>query len=96
MLDNIALKEIFDGLVYENINKPFECVGTKDEVNLCLNMIIRKHYEGNKTLPALLKEYKLLNDDAYNILLDKIANSWNEENNVIYEHEELIRRCLER
>lgn len=96
MLDNIALKEIFDGLVYENINKPFECVGTKDEVNLCLNMIIRKHYKDNKTLPALLKEYKLLNDDAYNILLDKIANSWNEENNVIYEHEELIRRCLER
>lgn len=96
LLDNMALKEIFDGLVYEDINKPFECVGTKEEVNLCLNIILRKHYLASKDVPVLLKEYTLLDEKEYNELLNKISNAWNEENNVSEEYIKLIRMCLER
>ncbi len=54
MLSHGEFRDMFKGLVYEGIDKPFECVGTKDEIRLAL-------YEGAKlrgdNLPLLLKEY---------------------------------------
>lgn len=96
LLDNVELKNIFDGLAYDDIDKPFECVGTKEEVNLCLNIIARKYYSNTQNLPCLLQDYKLLPESEYNMLLDKISNAWNDENNVNEEYAKLIRICLER
>lgn len=54
MLNNPEFEGLFNGLVYENFDKPFECVGTKAEINLalCKACEMRK----NK-LPYLLEKY---------------------------------------
>ena len=81
MLDNEELKDIFNGLVYPDWDKPFECVGTKDEINLSLNMIVEKLNKENKEFPALLKEFKTNINDLSGAI-EHAKNAWNEENNL--------------
>jgi len=55
MLNDIELQELFDGLSQSDAVKPFECVGTYDEVNYALG---KKYYSYREdVLPALLKNY---------------------------------------
>lgn len=53
MLDNAEFKSMFKGLISDNFDKPFECVGTRDEVNLALQTAVKRR----KELPVLLAEY---------------------------------------
>ena len=55
LLDNNELKNEFDELCGIADVKPFECVGTVDEVNLALCESIKQY--GNKELPVLLNYY---------------------------------------
>lgn len=55
MLEHEEYRDLFKGLVYQDYNKPFECVGTKKEINLALYTAAKKRNDG--TLPLLLKEY---------------------------------------
>ena len=74
MLDDDKYKDMLLGLMNDNYDKPFECVGTKDEVNYALSLGIKKEGE----LPSLLKYYK---DNYYVDNLDSsIENYYNEEN----------------
>ncbi len=54
MLDNPKFMEMFDGLVLDGVDKPFECVGTKDEIRLSLEMALKKRGANS---PALLRAY---------------------------------------
>ncbi|MBR6613478.1 MAG: hypothetical protein IKK84_01775 [Clostridia bacterium] len=81
MLNNKELKDIFNGLVYPDYDKPFECVGTKEEINLSLAMVIAKHKEQGKALPTLLKDYDASNENLAENIKTAIY-SWNEENNL--------------
>lgn len=91
MLDNIDFLDTFKGLIMDDENKPFECVGTKEEINYSLSLAIKSK---NK-LPLLLQYYK---DNLYNskrkynveryfnknnaipkIYLDKMEKIFNEE-----------------
>ena len=54
MLDNPEFLPMFDGLVLDGEDKPFECVGTKAEVRLSLNMALSLR---KNNPPALLKAY---------------------------------------
>ena len=86
MLENESLRDIFNGLVYPDYDKPFECVGTKDEINLSLSMIERKCKQDNIKLPELIKGY----NTNINNLEDKIneySKLWNNENNLPEEFE---------
>ncbi len=56
MLEKAEYKDLFNGLVYQDFNKPFECVGTKKEINLALHKAAEKRE--NQDLPLLLREYK--------------------------------------
>ena len=56
MLNDISLKNYFDELVGVSPVKPFECVGTIEEVNVALSMTIKRFYS-ESNLPALLKGY---------------------------------------
>lgn len=56
MLDEMALQREFDELVGRSETKPFECVGTVDEVNSALSMTIARWYNDN-SMPALLRGY---------------------------------------
>lgn len=57
MLENINNLDIFNGLVFENIDKPFECVGTKKEINLALKVILKKIMDKKEKVPELMKAY---------------------------------------
>lgn len=80
MLDNMNLKDIFEGLINQNKDKPFECVGTKEEINLSLNMYLRKIKK--EEVPALLESYELMPDDEYKKLFNEYAGKFDEANNV--------------
>lgn len=54
MLDEESYKDILVGLISDNHDKPFECVGTKEEISYALSLGITK----NEHLPVLLEFYK--------------------------------------
>ena len=55
MLDDEEMSGIFDGLVYPDTEKPFECVGTRAEVALALYNSYLRRKDGK--LPLLLDRY---------------------------------------
>lgn len=81
LLDDSSLEEDFLGLVLENRLKPFECVGTRLEINFSLQEALR-----NKTeRPYLLKLY----EEKYKtneINKEKVTKFWNTENNIPEEY----------
>ena len=54
MLQKAHLADMFDGLVLDGEDKPFECVGTRDEIRLSLEMALALRGE---SLPVLLRRY---------------------------------------
>ncbi len=54
MLEKTELSDMLDGLMTDGEDKPFECVGTKDEVRLSLQMAFERR-QGN--VPPLLKRF---------------------------------------
>ncbi len=55
MLEKEEYRDLFNGLVYQDYNKPFECVGTKKEINLALFKAAERRK--NQSLPLLLRDY---------------------------------------
>lgn len=55
--------------------KPFECVGTKEEVEYALFLSIQKTREEKKPLPKLLEDFKSSAKNSPELL-----NAWNDEN----------------
>ncbi|MCM1054051.1 MAG: hypothetical protein NC394_00900 [Bacteroides sp.] len=55
MLQSEEYRDLFNGLVYQDYDKPFECVGTKAEINLALYAAAEKRRHGE--MPLLLKDY---------------------------------------
>lgn len=84
MLEKSELSEMFDGLVLDGEDKPFECVGTKEEVRLSLSMSARLR-EGK--LPTLLARFKELLPEYVPVSLDSF---WDEDNFVPDEFKPLL------
>lgn len=79
MLNDESLRFYFEQLIgIENV-KPFECVGTVDEVNVAINMIIKQIPQNE--MPLLLKYYQTLSYYAQyeNINLHSFLNTFNDE-----------------
>ena len=72
--------------------KPFECVGTYEEVNFAISKTIRKLRNNNIELPFLLKyyeeNYKLANTDI------DITKRYIEENNLPKEYDDILRKAI--
>lgn len=84
MLEKSELSAMFDGLVLEGEDKPFECVGTKEEVRLSLSMSAKLR-EGK--LPTLLVRFKELLPEYVPVSLDSF---WDEDNFVPDEFKPLL------
>ncbi len=56
LLDNAELKPVFDQLIGLTEEKPFECIGTIDEVNIAICMILNQLR--NEKIPFLLEYYQ--------------------------------------
>ena len=93
MLDNESLRDIFNGLVYPDYDKPFECVGTKDEINLSLNMIVANLNKQGKELPVLLKEFKP-NITNLEQAIENAKSDWNNDNNLPKEFEKALKAYI--
>lgn len=57
MLNDRSMLPLFEQLSGIQDNKPFECVGTRDEVNTAICMSIRRHQKAGMTLPYLYQLY---------------------------------------
>ena len=56
LLDDPELEDYFEQLTGMQEVKPFECIGTVDEVNLALHLAYRKYDPGD--LPYLLRKFR--------------------------------------
>ena len=58
MLDDWDMKETLDQLIGIEEEKPFECVGSRDEINTAIVLTIKWLEEAGEALPCLLSYYK--------------------------------------
>lgn len=70
--------------------KPFDCVGTYEEVNFAISKTIENLEKQKEELPYLLKYYK----ENYNLVDTKedITQRYNEENNLNEEQNEMLKK----
>ena len=60
MLDDTTLTSTFDKLTGKRPEKPFECVGSREEVNAAMQELVRKYKSSRHNPPALVKYYSEL------------------------------------
>ncbi|MDF2513433.1 MAG: hypothetical protein K0S04_3299 [Herbinix sp.] len=90
MLNQEELVPIFDQLIGAAPEKPFECVGTCDEVNTAICTVIHRNSAEGKKLPKLYEYYK--GKEQYKTYIqteNSYLSYYNEENSV---PEELVGR----
>lgn len=88
LLNKKELLNTFLELIGEAKTKPFECVGTIEEVNLAINMIINKEQEN----PYLIQYYK---ENYMHLKFDKnLLKEYNEDNCLDEMFEEIIKGVL--
>ncbi len=80
LLNKENLLNDFIGLIGKGENKPFECVGTYDEVNFSVNYVIHQYINKKQKLPYLLQYYY----DNYGIkeIDNSILKRYNDDNNL--------------
>lgn len=93
LLNKKELLDDFVGLTGNGDNKPFECVGTYEEVIYCINKTIKKYLNNKLELPYLLEYYK--NNYELIEIDDKILTKYNNENNLNEHFERIIKEAIE-
>lgn len=61
MLNDIDMKETFINLVGKGENKPFDCVGTYEEIEYSLAVLLKRKIRQKEDMPRLLKLYYEIN-----------------------------------
>lgn len=89
MFQNEELLNTFIELCGYGKNKPFECVGTYEEINFAITKTILELESKNKELPYMLKFYKQ-NYKLVDINDNKLIKQWNEENDLPEEFLKLL------
>ena len=93
LLEKENLKETMEMLSGIQKNKPFECVGSRDEVNTAICETIKKYEANNEELPLLYKYYKTTN--RYKEYINKentYSTFYNAENNVTKHYKEMLKK----
>lgn len=92
MLEDSAMKVILDQLIGIHEEKPFECVGSRDEINTAIIRAIDRM--GDRELPALFRYYKSTGFyDKYKAAKDLYSDYYDEENLVPARWAGLVRNC---
>ena len=58
MLNDMSMLETMEQLIGVSPEKPFECVGSRDEINTAICLAIEKIEQNGQSLPKLLEYYK--------------------------------------
>ncbi len=87
LLDDETLFDTFNGLVFPETIKPFECVGTKAEICYSLDLAVQNQNPEN--LPKLLQQYQA-NVYGKNVYTEDIPNYFNPEHSIPEEYLNLL------
>ena len=79
LLDDESLFQIFHGLINPDTTKPFECVGTRDEINYSIMLAIQNETQAGNPLPKLLEWYRT---NYKPTIQSDVVNYYNAEHNI--------------
>lgn len=99
MLEDPKMLEYFIELIGQSEHKPFECVGSIDEVNLAVSLAIRRLEAGGEKLPLLFEEYKnrgLYHPETIDRINSECCGSFNEQNLLPEEFRAILTKEMER
>ncbi len=82
LLDKEELLGELEALAGLSDMKPFECVGTVEEVRCALDMTARKYARAGADLPFLLKKYRENTKAGCTISPAQLLSEWNPEHNI--------------
>ena len=90
------MKGYFEQLIGLHESKPFECVGSVDEINFALCMAIRKRQERGENLPRLLAYYTTTSAYMkYRESPNLYADYFDEENLIPESMKQIVRKCAQ-
>ncbi len=92
LFEDKKLSPILEALVSEEKVKPFECVGTREEIKVALFLSSK-----SKNLPPLLdlaKKRFLITEVGLEKRAKKILNNWGQKNNLNTKFERMLRKAL--
>lgn len=92
LFEKKSLLETFIELTGNGEYKPFDCVGTYEEVNYAVTFVIKKMENENKELPYLLKYYK--ENFTMADMSEDITKRYNENNNLTPEQNEILKNAI--
>ncbi len=95
MLDHEEMIHYLDELIGKAKTKPFECIGTKREVNACLTALSLRH---KKTKNYLLLNYYETECKSFHIsekVLIKILKSYDKQNFLPPKYDQLVRQMIQ-
>lgn len=90
LLDKKELLQDFISLTGNSKEKPFECVGTTDEIRYAVSSKIEKLKKENKKLPYLLKYYSETN--TLENVNDNLLKEFNASNNLDNKYKQLLEK----
>lgn len=94
MLEDVSLRPTLEQLIGMQEEKPFECVGSRDEINTAAVLAIDRMEREGKALPALLAFYKDSGMyEAYRAAGDPFSTYFDEENLLPGPLKELVRKA---
>lgn len=99
LLNDTSMEKYFIELIGKSEHKPFECVGSIDEVNLAVSLAIRKYLDENQELPFLFIKYMDMglyfpdNVDSHN---EKICKGFSENNLLPDDFKNILIKEMER
>lgn len=92
LLEKTELIPTLDKLAGVVPEKPFECVGSRDEVKLAAWLTAKKYEDAGREYPALIKHFKEIFDGDFPDEYRRIMSYCDEENAVPSELYELVKR----
>ena len=93
LLEKESLKETMEMLSGIQKNKPFECVGSRGEVNTAICETIKKYEADNEQLPLLYKYYRTTKKyEEYINKENTYEKYYNPENNVPNHYKEMLKK----
>ena len=99
LLNDPSMFSYFDELTGQSLHKPFECVGSVDEVNLAVSLGIRKREESGENIPLLFRHYTekgLYHPELIDAENEKYCNHFDENNLLPDTFREILRNEMER
>lgn len=99
LLNDKAMEQYFIELIGKSKHKPFECVGSIDEVNLAVSLAIRNYLAENQSMPFLMQKYidmGLYSPDTIDERNEKICHGFSENNLLPEQFRSILIKEMER